>query len=76
MKILIPAIAGALITLSSASLADTPVSATVDLNVRAGPGPQYPVVGVLSAGQSTSLMGCLASSKWCSIAEAGGEGSF
>jgi len=74
MKILIPAIAGALITLSSAALADTPVSATVDLNVRAGPGPQYPVIGVLSAGQSTSLMGCLAGSKWCTIAEAGGEG--
>lgn len=51
-----------------------PVTATTDLNVRAGPGPQYPVVGVIGAGQGAELNGCLADSKWCSLATASGEG--
>ncbi|TIS52474.1 MAG: hypothetical protein E5W93_17205, partial [Mesorhizobium sp.] len=73
-RILFPAVAGALLAMSGAALADTPVSAVADLNVRAGPGPQYPVIGVLAAGQSATLTGCIANSKWCTIAEAGGNG--
>ncbi len=72
--LLLPAVAGAILTFSAPSYADTAVAAATDLNVRAGPGPQYPVVGVLGAGQSATLRGCLANSKWCTIAEAGGEG--
>ncbi|TKB11973.1 MAG: DUF1236 domain-containing protein [Mesorhizobium sp.] len=72
--VLFPALAGALLAMSGAALADTPVSAVADLNVRAGPGPQYPVIGVLAAGQSATLTGCIANSKWCTIAEAGGNG--
>jgi len=71
---LFPALAGSLLAMSGAALADTPVSALTDLNVRAGPGPQYPVIGVLAAGQSAMLRGCIANSKWCTIAEAGGNG--
>jgi uncharacterized protein YcfJ len=67
-------VAGSLLALSSAALADTTVTATTDLNVRAGPGPQHPIIGVLAAGQSTTLKGCLEGSKWCSVAEAGGDG--
>ncbi|MDG4885177.1 MULTISPECIES: DUF1236 domain-containing protein [unclassified Mesorhizobium] len=73
-SVLFPALAGALLAMSGAALADTPVSALTDLNVRAGPGPQYPVIGVLAAGQSATLRGCIANSKWCTIAEAGGNG--
>src|SRR5690606_33082556 len=51
-----------------------PVTATTDLNVRAGPGPQYPVVGVIAAGEGAELNGCLENSKWCSLATASGEG--
>ncbi|TIX75596.1 MAG: hypothetical protein E5V24_31135, partial [Mesorhizobium sp.] len=50
------------------------VSAVADLNIRAGPGPQYPVIGVLAAGQSATLDGCIQNSKWCTIAEANGQG--
>lgn len=50
-SLLFPAIAGMLTAMSGAALADTAVSAVTDLNVRAGPGPQYPVIGVLAAGQ-------------------------
>jgi uncharacterized protein YraI len=60
--------------MSSVAFADTAVSAVTDLNVRAGPGPQYPVIGVLAAGQSATLDGCIENSKWCTIAEAGGQG--
>lgn len=72
--ILFPAIAGALVAMSGAAMAETAVSAVTDLNVRAGPGPQYPVIGVLAAGQSATLQGCIANSKWCTIAEANGQG--
>ncbi|MBA1143939.1 DUF1236 domain-containing protein [Mesorhizobium neociceri] len=73
-RILFPAVAGALVAMSGVALADTAVSAVTDLNVRAGPGPQYPVIGVLAAGQSATLNGCIQNSKWCTIAEAGGQG--
>lgn len=73
-RILFPAVAGALVAMSGAALADTAVSAVADLNVRAGPGPQYPVIGVLAAGQSATLDGCIQNSKWCTIAEANGQG--
>lgn len=72
--LMFPAIAGALAAMSGAAMAETAVSAVTDLNVRAGPGPQYPVIGVLGAGQSATLSGCLQDSKWCTIAEADGQG--
>lgn len=71
-NLLFPAAAGLLVALSSAALADTPVSAVTDLNVRAGPGPQYPVIGMLATGQSATLTGCIVYSRWCTIAEANG----
>lgn len=74
MKPLLLSIVGALALTSGVAFADTPVSAVSDLNVRAGPGPQYPVSGVLKAGQPATLTGCLQDSKWCTIAEAGGQG--
>jgi uncharacterized protein YraI len=73
-SLLFPAVAGMLTVMSGAAVADTAVSAVTDLNVRAGPGPQYPVIGVLAAGQSATLNGCIENSKWCTIAEAGGQG--
>lgn len=73
-RVLFPALAGALVAMTGAALADTPVSALTDLNVRAGPGPQYPVIGTLAAGQSATLNGCIEGSKWCTIAGAGGKG--
>lgn len=73
-SVLFPAVAGMLTMMSGAAFADTAVSAVTDLNVRAGPGPQYPVIGVLAAGQSATLNGCIENSKWCTIAEAGGQG--
>lgn len=74
MKLLRIVTAGALTAMSSTAFADTAVSAVTDLNIRSGPGPQYPVVGVLGAGQQAMLKGCLENSKWCTIGETQGQG--
>jgi uncharacterized protein YraI len=56
---------------TSTALADTTVTATTDLNLRAGPGSQYPVVGVIGAGQTTMVKGCINQGKWCNVVTAG-----
>jgi uncharacterized protein YraI len=68
-NITIPVALAATLALGGTAFAQTAVQATTDLNVRAGPGSQYPVVGVLAAGQATTLKGCLANGKWCSVGE-------
>ncbi len=60
--------------LVSPALAQTQITAVTDLNVRAGPGPQYPVVGTIAAQGSGSLTGCLENSRWCQVSAAGVEG--
>ncbi len=73
-NLLVSAAVGALLALTGSALAQSGVMATTDLNVRAGPGPQHQVVGVIGAGQSATLNGCLESSKWCIVAFNGGDG--
>jgi uncharacterized protein YraI len=73
-KFLVSAAAGALLAMTGAAFAQSAVVVTTDLNVRAGPGPQHQVVGVLGAGQSVTLDGCMQGSKWCAVAFNGGEG--
>jgi uncharacterized protein YraI len=73
-KFLVSAAAGALLALTGVASAQSAVVATTDLNVRSGPGPQHEVVGVIGAGQSANLDGCLEASKWCVVAFEGGEG--
>lgn len=68
--LLLSAIAGTLVAMSGAAWADTLVSADRDLNMRAGPGSRYPVMGVLAAGQTAVLDGCLQGSKWCAVGNA------
>lgn len=60
--------------LGAPAMAQSSVTAVTDLNVRAGPGPQYPIVGVIGTGEAASLNGCLENSKWCSVATGAGEG--
>ena len=71
---ILAATAAALTMAASTAFAQSGVTATTDLNVRAGPGPQHPVIGVLAAGQGTTLTGCLQNSKWCSIDDGGQKG--
>jgi len=74
IKLITSVAAAALFALGGAAFAQSAVVATTDLNVRAGPGPQHAVVGVVGAGQSATLDGCVQGSKWCVIAFNGGEG--
>ncbi|MDN5926954.1 MAG: DUF1236 domain-containing protein [Hyphomicrobiales bacterium] len=74
-NILVSAGAGAaLLAFAGVAAADTMVSATTDLNVRAGPGPEYQVIGFLGAGQQAPLTGCLKNSRWCTVSTANGNG--
>lgn len=57
-----------------AAVAQTAVTATTDLNVRTGPGPQFPVMGVIATGETANLQGCIEGSKWCSVTTKAGEG--
>lgn len=48
--------------------ASQPVAvATADVNLRAGPGTQYPPVSVIPYGHSVSLFGCTSGFTWCDI---------
>lgn len=42
-------------------------TATAELNIRSGPGPQYPSVGFIASGDTTIVDGCLQGSKWCQV---------
>ena len=55
--------------------ASEPVSvATADVNLRAGPGTQYPIVTTIPYGSSVSLYGCTAGVTWCDVGWAGERG--
>jgi uncharacterized protein YraI len=49
-------------------------TATTELNIRSGPGPQYASIGFIAAGDSTMVEGCLEGSKWCRVSYNGTEG--
>jgi uncharacterized protein YraI len=44
--------------------------ATTALNVRTGPGTNYPVIAALSANQVVEVSGCNSSNTWCQVAAA------
>ncbi|MCB1499804.1 MAG: DUF1236 domain-containing protein [Bauldia sp.] len=44
---------------------------TAHLNLRAGPGTQYPIVGMMEYNVRSDITGCLADYSWCAIAVAG-----
>jgi uncharacterized protein YraI len=66
--------AAALLVMSAPAMAQQAVSATTDLNIRQGPGPQYPVVGVIGADGQATLEGCAQGSKWCMVTAGGVQG--
>jgi uncharacterized protein YraI len=46
---------------------------TADLNLRAGPGPQFPIVAMIPTDAQVTLYGCLAELTWCDVAMANGD---
>jgi hypothetical protein len=49
-------------------------TALTDLNIRSGPGPEYPVIGFIQAQDPVSMVGCIEGSLWCQITHKGKEG--
>lgn len=49
-------------------------TATTDLNIRSGPGPQFESVGFIAAGENAEVEGCLEASKWCRVSYDGVTG--
>ena len=64
---------GMTVTPSSATAA-TPASVVTDLNVRAGPGTQYPRVSVFPRGSRVNVIGCTRGANWCDVAGRGVRG--
>lgn len=56
----------ALLATAGASSAQT-VFAASDLDVRAGPGPDYPVVGIIEIDSEATVLGCERESGWCEV---------
>jgi uncharacterized protein YraI len=63
---------GAALLLSAGVAAAAPASVRTDLNVRSGPGTQYPVVGSIPAGETVDVGSCTGS--WCQVSFSGGSG--
>jgi uncharacterized protein YraI len=59
---------------SGTALAEVAVQSTTDLNVRAGPGPQFEVVGVIPVGGQATVAGCTSTGKWCNVSVGGVQG--
>ena len=66
--------AASLLAFSGAAWAQATATAVTDLNVRAGPGPQHEIVGVIPANGQAAIQGCLEASKWCVVDHAGMQG--
>lgn len=67
-------IATAATLFSTSAFAATEASAWTDLNLRAGPGPVYQIIGVIPANGVVSVDGCLDSASWCKVSFEGTEG--
>ncbi|AKO97541.1 MAG: DUF1236 domain-containing protein [Marinovum algicola] len=59
---------------AGSAAAATSATAVTDLNLRAGPGPQYEIIGVIDAEAKASVDGCIEESNWCKVTYDGQEG--
>ena len=48
--------------------------ATTPLNIRSGPGPEYPVTGAIPTNGQATVLGCIEGSQWCQITYNGIQG--
>jgi len=67
MQIRTTLLAAAAVAVSTAASAAIVASAVIPLNVRSGPGPQYPVVGAIPANGKATIIGCIQDSMWCQV---------
>jgi uncharacterized protein YraI len=58
----------------SPAMASMSATATADLNIRSGPGPQFAVVGVITAQSPVEVDGCIEGKTWCQVNHNGTSG--
>lgn len=54
--------------------AATLATATTSLNIRTGPGPEYPVTGAIPQKGQATVTGCIEGSLWCQVSYNGKQG--
>lgn len=59
---------------ASTAFAATDATATTDLNLRAAPGPQAEIVGVIPGDGAVTVQQCITESQWCKVSFEGQEG--
>lgn len=64
----------AALCIAAPAFANVTAYATTDLNLRAGPGPQYEVIDVIPGQQGAEVEGCLETGDWCKVSYDGTEG--
>jgi uncharacterized protein YraI len=57
----------AVFAIAAPAAAATVAIATTPLNIRSGPGPQYPVIGAIAANSQAVVNGCIQGSLWCQV---------
>ena len=67
MKLHITGAMTALSLLAASPALAAPANATTDLDLRAGPGMDYAVIGVIPAGTTADVEGCLETGTWCRV---------
>ena len=73
-KLFVSAAACALLALAGAAAAQQAVLTTADLQLRSGPGQDYPVVGFLPLDSEAWVQGCMDDAPWCLVSAGDMEG--
>ncbi|ARP98633.1 DUF1236 domain-containing protein [Pseudorhodoplanes sinuspersici] len=67
MKRIALSAAVASLAMIGAAQAQTIATATTDLNIRSGPGPEHPIIGNMGANRRATVIGCVEGSLWCQV---------
>ncbi|SEP17444.1 Uncharacterized conserved protein YraI [Salinihabitans flavidus] len=67
-------LAATALSLAAAPAMAATVQAVTDLNMRAGPGPQYEIIGVIDQKGSAEVEGCFEEGNWCRVSYEGNTG--
>lgn len=62
------------VSIPALAAAQVSAVATTDLNMRAGPGPQFEVIGAIEASGPVTIIGCTETRSWCQVEWQGQQG--
>lgn len=75
MKINVLTLTASVLAIAASPLLAGPTAmAVTDLNMRSGPGPHHPVIGVIEKDAQTEVVGCIKDSQWCKVSYEGADG--